>query len=663
MAPGGGKTKKTWKAVDAQPSTTTTTTTAVPTPKLIKSKTQPHKWDEDSKVGRWEYLQRLGSGAYGETWRARDYHTGEIVCIKVQVSKAAAKGEGDKKSYWQDTCAAFQMHEECNASKELLHNPNHPNYDAVRASLVVKYLEDHTKFKDFTYAQGAAWMQPGSICTAKETDSLTEDDDGQYVVMEYLEDYHTVRELLKREKLPRYMMRTIAQKVALVIDYLQSFDPPMIHRDLRVHNIMVKGYDNVKVIDLGLLIRCRPFYDINPHPSIKTHITMKQYWVPHEVCKAWDSKTYGVVNYSQPHHSFDIYSLGVLCVEMLSDPTNFFQRSSKTRVAVSDVVGEGWESLGLRDRKILIDMVGDDPAKRPYPAQVFFALSSGCNMAPTGTMCGPFLRYGPTVKFLNQVHRLCSLQLYRTKGLAMTGEERQKIAAAQNTLANTLISLINEEGGKDLERGSTDVLLKHLVDMCEPDSVYVTVETAENNTIEVLRFIDYMLTDHLGPDRINYRDLIMRKFSMHMMNSSGKRHKYSYIHAIWMANAPGPDDLLAKWMEKKWFPEIHKFQDLDVREYKKKRVPEWKGKPEYKWSRTYPNEFLSMWVSEPEPLSEGSCQHCKTPRIATKRCHSDVKRESGPFSLIHTSEKQIQKHTWPDARWDPQRTRAKYIFR
>merc|ERR1712126_78444 len=100
-----------------------------------------------------------------------------------------------------------------------------------------------------------------------------------------------------------------------------------------------------------------------------------------------------------------------------------------------------------------------------------------------------------------------------------------------------------------------------------------------------------------------------------MMNLNEKRSKYSYIYSIWMSNAPGPEDLLSKWIEKKWFTELHKLQDY-IRKGRKldwKKRPTFTGRPNYTWQRTYPTPTLSVnWV-EPD-YSETPCKNCQTPK-------------------------------------------------
>lgn len=460
------------------------------------------------------------------------------MCLKV------AKCVMDRKSGdWQDTCAAFQMHEEASASMELLQNPKHPKYDPEKASLFVRYLEDHTKFRDYSYAEGAAWMNPMCTWCGTAGSGLTEEDGPQYVVMEYL-DFSTVRDLLKKEDLPRRMIRNVAYKVALAIEYLQSFEPPMIHRDIRVHNIMVKG-DDVKVIDLGLLIRCRPFYDINPNPCLYLKCSNQQYWVPAEVTKAWERKQVEVLNYSYPLSSFDIYSLGVLCVEMLSDPTNFFQKSSKTRVSVSDVVAEGWQSLGWTNTDSLVLMVSDEPEKRPTPRQVFLELtqSVGYNSVPLGNMTGAYFRNPKIATFLNLTHKLCSLLSPR-----MVANDTQKMQKEHEKVKRDLSHLF-----MDLIRGNMAfVLVKHFLMLVGSDDL-VNEVAAYRNYNQILQFIHYLLMSHEES----------REIVIPMFEAECSVRKSSYIELIWLSHAPGPQHIMDKWKAEGWFRKLWRFQTDD----------------------------------------------------------------------------------------------------
>lgn len=520
MAPGGAAAK------EAKRKESTSSTS--------KPHVQPDKFCEATGKGRWIYLSRLGCGAYGETWKVRDVRNGDIVCLKV--AKTYKSDES------QDHISAFQMHEEASASMELLQNPKHPNYDPDKASLFVKYLEDHTKFRDYSYAEGAAWMNPVANWTWNGSDlKLTAEDGPQYVVMEYL-DSSTLRDVLKKEELSRRMIRNVSLKVALAIEYLLSFDPPMIHRDIRVHNIMVNG-DDVKVIDLGLLIRCRPFYDVNPNPCLYLKTSNQQYWVPAEVTNAWLAKPVEAKNYSYPISSFDIYSLGVLCVEMLSDPKTFFQESSKTRVSVSDVVAEGWQSLGWSDTNTLVLMVSEEPAKRPSPQQVFRELTEGIGYktVPLGYMTGRYFRNAKIAKFLNLTHKLCCL--LNPKMVAEIGSEK-----AQNEHENVKQELSTTF--MDLIRGNyAFVCMKHFLTVVSSDDC-VDGTAAYPNYIQILKFIHYLLTSHEEN----------RAIVIPMFEAECSIRKSSYIELIWLSHAPGPQNIMEKWRAEGWFSKLRRFR-------------------------------------------------------------------------------------------------------
>lgn len=483
---------------------------------------QPDRYDPVTGSGRWSYRARLGSGTYGETWKAIDVHTNDVVCLKVCKEDMI---KNDRRPNWANLSAVFQMHEEASVSMHLLHNPKHPQYDAEKADTLVRYLEDHTQFAHFSYAQTAAWMNPtktwddGAITLNREK--------GNYVVMEYL-DYSTVRELLKKESCPRKLIYNVAQKTALAIDYLQSFTPELIHRDIRVHNIMANA-NQVKIIDFGLVIRCRPFFDVNPNSCLYVKCSNAQYWVPLEVTNAWRQEIPTVVNYAEPKSSFDVFSLGVLCIEMLSDPATFFKNSKKARVTASTSVGEAWKSLGL-DVSMLEAMVSNDPYLRPRPMEVYTQLKSneGAKVSPVGDMASKHLRESSVVKFLNAARRMCLLQ---TKPYDKKIED-----ATFRALLNAIVLTIKQGGPR------RDACLEHLLAMVRADDL-VEEKHARENYLTIIKFVDFALQTLRKRGNVctseTKKEEHVRNYTcfLHAMRSTTAERITPFIEALWETHA------------------------------------------------------------------------------------------------------------------------------
>eukprot|EP00397_Hematodinium_sp_SG-2012_P008254 GEMP01008310.1.p1 GENE.GEMP01008310.1~~GEMP01008310.1.p1 ORF type:complete len:603 (+),score=107.56 GEMP01008310.1:52-1860(+) len=507
---------------------------------------QPDRHDPDSnRNGRWIYEKRIGSGAYGDTWKVYDRTTETVVCLKV------LKSAKEKRPAWVTKVAGFQMHQEATVSINILHNPAHPKYDADKAALLVRYLEDHTRYRNYTRAETAARMDP-----SYHWDRYDVADTAEYVVMEYL-DYSTVRELLKQERFPRKLIYNVACKTVQAIEYLQSFDPPIIHRDIRVHNIMAKG-THVKLIDFGLVIRCRPSSDVNPNLCLYVKCGKEQYWAPPEVQDAWNRDVPIVFNYAFPTHSFDIYSLGVLCVEMLSDPTTFYTNSSARQVSVSAAAADGWKSLGLASGT-LEAMIGADPQRRPTPRVVYEQLTSnvGQKIAPLGEMTNIIFRNSAVAKFVNLAREVCVLQ---------ENPNAQKIR--RNTFRKLLTAIIPIVKGETRRMHDCMDYLLNLV--CVDDCVEES--TVYQNYLLINQFIDYALctlakkSTAAPTEAKREENSKLCRIFIEAMRSTHPGRCTAFIEALWATHAcrlvePRATQCQAEILESriKIFPELARF--------------------------------------------------------------------------------------------------------
>lgn len=72
-----------------------------------------------------------------------------------------------------------------------------------------------------------------------------------YVVMDYVEG-RTISEILKEQGAqPQEMVIEWAKQLGSALGYLHSMDPPIIYRDMKPSNVMLKPDGNVKLIDFG----------------------------------------------------------------------------------------------------------------------------------------------------------------------------------------------------------------------------------------------------------------------------------------------------------------------------------------------------------------------------------------------------------------------------
>lgn len=240
-----------------------------------------------------------------------------------------------------------------------------------------------------------------------------------YLVMEYLDGY-TLKELLTKGALPVSEVVDIVEQIALAID--AAHNQGIIHRDLKPENIWLepdqRGGYNVKILDFGLA-KLReatapyalplPAHQILPPPSA---VDMSAITAIHESVPAvlpptipilrdqttthagidtrttpeWLTRTgtiMGTPLYMSPEqcqgspidNRSDIYSLGVLTYEMLSQETpfkgDFYQLVDKHTNMTAPSLREKRRDLPKGIDRVVMSALAKNPADRPQNAMAF----------------------------------------------------------------------------------------------------------------------------------------------------------------------------------------------------------------------------------------------------------------------------------------------------
>eukprot|EP00747_Dinoflagellata_sp_TGD_P179172 gnl/TRDRNA2_/TRDRNA2_29520_c0_seq1.p1 gnl/TRDRNA2_/TRDRNA2_29520_c0~~gnl/TRDRNA2_/TRDRNA2_29520_c0_seq1.p1 ORF type:complete len:516 (-),score=99.09 gnl/TRDRNA2_/TRDRNA2_29520_c0_seq1:191-1612(-) len=258
---------------------------------LLQDEQQSTEWPKELRPMEFRFGEdpkHLGKGSFGEVWEAHDKVTGDVVALKVFY-----KSSGHYMT-WKNTNQAQQ-----NALKlasvecELQHRfIEHKDLDPVGARHVTACIEDHVGPNEGT----------DRVC---------------YLVLET--GGENLQELLEKwqqapwpppdlEEHLRHA-RQIIVGIVQGLRFMQSFDPPIVHHDLKPDNVVWKLVDGrfiVQIIDFGGALAGTS----EGHKEF----TLTWNYAPMEVTH---DKPGEVIAMVEPWHSYDIYSAGLIYLQLL----------------------------------------------------------------------------------------------------------------------------------------------------------------------------------------------------------------------------------------------------------------------------------------------------------------------------------------------------------
>jgi serine/threonine-protein kinase len=157
---------------------------------------------EPTRIGKFEIVQKLGAGAFGTVYKARDPELGRFVAVKT----IRLEGLAASQSSLDDLLARFKRE-----------------------------------------AQVAAQLKHPNIVTIHEIGSLP---GNSYLVMEFVDGVGLDRVITKSGKMSVERAAAIGAQVADALAYAQKHN--VVHRDIKPANIMIETGDRVKVTDFGI---------------------------------------------------------------------------------------------------------------------------------------------------------------------------------------------------------------------------------------------------------------------------------------------------------------------------------------------------------------------------------------------------------------------------
>lgn len=218
--------------------------------------------------GRYEIHEKIGEGGMSFVYRAEDMESGEIVAVKVL-----------KKEFSYDEEFIRRFRNEAEAAKRL----SHPNIVAIY--------------------------------------DLENDDDIQYIVMEYIEGL-TLDKLIKaKKKLPWRNTLKITAQILSAVEH--AHNNKIIHRDIKPLNIMITDEGVVKLTDFGI---ARAVSSATKSAS-KDSVGSVHYLSPEQVRGGFvDERS-------------DIYSIGITMYEMITGSVPY-DGDSHVSIALKHIDGK-----------------------------------------------------------------------------------------------------------------------------------------------------------------------------------------------------------------------------------------------------------------------------------------------------------------------------------
>lgn len=201
---------------------------------------------------RYQILKTIGKGGTAITYKCRDSKSDCLVAIKI-VSLRSAKE-------WK----AIELFKREAATLQSLNHPNIPKY--------FDYFELDVKDNRF-------------FCLVQELISGL-----------------SLSELVENSSnLTEQKICQIAKEILLILQYLQSFTPPIIHRDIKPENILIDNQKKLTLVDFGSV----QLVHRNPDSFVNTFVGTLGYMPPEQFS-------------GQVFSSSDLYSLGCTLLFLLT---------------------------------------------------------------------------------------------------------------------------------------------------------------------------------------------------------------------------------------------------------------------------------------------------------------------------------------------------------
>ncbi|KAK9366531.1 kinase-like domain-containing protein [Lipomyces kononenkoae] len=219
----------------------------IPAPIHTQVPPQLHRTHTSSKrrtLGDWDLLKTIGAGSMGKVKLARHRLTGEMAAVKI-VPRYVPEG---------------QLHS---------HNPKYLNIARAadperlhgrRDEATNKSSTDESKeIRTIREAAIASLLDHRYICGVREAMVMSHH---YYMVFEYVNGGQMLDYIISHGRLKEKQARKFARQIVSALDYCHHNS--VVHRDLKIENILISKSGDIKIIDFGL----SNLY--SPHSLLKT---------------------------------------------------------------------------------------------------------------------------------------------------------------------------------------------------------------------------------------------------------------------------------------------------------------------------------------------------------------------------------------------------------
>lgn len=291
-----------------------------------------HQRFHRTSIGDWHFMETVGQGSMGKVKLAQNDDTGQLVAVKVVNRALKVFLMKQQKSYINNGRRRTPR-----TTKELQERESALNKELARDKRTVREA-----------VLGQLMCHP-NICNLYEWHILS---NHYYLIFEYVSGGQLLDYIIQNGLLSERKSREFARTIGSVLLYLHKNN--IVHRDLKIENIMIGNNGELKMIDFGL----SNFYD--SQSLLKTYCGSLYFAAPELLC---------ATPYVGPE--IDVWSFGVVIYVLVcgkvpfddSDSRKLHQKIKRGKVTYPDFISS-------ESRSLLKEMLVVDPKKRATLSKV-----------------------------------------------------------------------------------------------------------------------------------------------------------------------------------------------------------------------------------------------------------------------------------------------------